>query len=164
MKIIVGQKIPHQVVFIGSFGVGKTTAVQALSDTEVITMEATAVLEIKNAKLMDTKKTTTTIGFDYGEFDVDVGEKVSLYGIPGQMRFEKVWDNLLPRCSGVVLLVFGNNKNYLQECEKWLKILKRKDSIKKLAVALTRIPDDDEETISVCRELQLNQNLFGTIL
>ncbi len=164
MKAIIGQKIQHQVVFIGSFGVGKTTAVQALSDVEVITMEATAILEVKNAKFINPQKTTTTVGFDYGEFDVGDGEKVSLYGIPGQARFEKVWDNLLPRCSGVVLWVFGNNSNYLKECERWFNILEQKKSIKKLSVALTRTSHDDEDSVSVCRQLVEKYHPYAPVL
>lgn len=164
MKVVIGQKIQHQLVFIGSFGVGKTTAVQSLSDTEVVSMEATANLELKQAEGIDPKKTTTTIGFDYGECFLDETDKISLYGIPGQVRFENVWDTLLPRCSGVVLWVFGNRPNYLQECERWLKVLKRKNAIKKLAVALTRIEHDDEESLNACRQLVAEYHPFAPVL
>lgn len=163
MKVVIGQKIHHQLVFIGSFGVGKTTAVQALSDIEVVSMEATANLEIKNANL-DPEKTTTTVGFDYGECILDEDERISLYGIPGQERFEEVWDALLPRCSGVVLWVFGNKDNYLQDCEKWLNTLKRKKAIKKLAVGLTRVSEDDEESVQACRELVSNYHPYAPVI
>lgn len=163
MEVVIGQKIQHQLVFIGSFGVGKTTAVRSLSDIEVVTMEATANIEIKEAGL-DSTKTTTTVGFDYGECIVDESERISLYGIPGQARFEEVWDTLLPRCSGVVLLVFGNHSKYLQECERWLRILKHKNAVKKLSVALTRVADDDEKTIDACRQVVAKYHPYAPVL
>lgn len=163
MEIIIGQKIQHQLVFIGSFGVGKTTAVQSLSDTEVVSMEATANLEIKAANL-DPKKTTTTIGFDYGECFLDENEKIALYGIPGQARFEEVWDSLLPRCSGVVLWVFGNRPDFVKECEKWLNVLQRKKANKKLAVALTRIDDDNEAVLEQCRQVVSKFHPYAPVL
>lgn len=163
MDIVIGQKIQHQLVYIGSFGVGKTTAVKSLSDIDVVTMEATANLEIKKAGL-NPKKTTTTVGFDYGECFIDENENISLYGIPGQARFEEVWDTLLPRCSGVVLWVFGNKPDYLNDCEKWLKVLKHKNAIKKLAVALTRISHEDEENIQTCRELVKKYHPYAPVL
>ncbi|PID77054.1 MAG: hypothetical protein CSB24_03495 [Deltaproteobacteria bacterium] len=166
MKAVIGQKIQYQVVFIGSYGVGKTTAVKAISDTEVISMEAIAGMEEgADPGLIDAGKVTTTVGFDYGELGTaDEDDLVSIYGIPGQARFEQVWDTLLPRCSGVVLWVFGNNKNYLQECGVWLETLKRKDSLRKLAVALTRIEDDDEESIDSARELVVKYHPFAPVL
>lgn len=163
MELVIGQKIQHQLVFIGSFGVGKTTAIQSLSDIEVVSMEAVANAEIKVAGL-DSQKTTTTIGFDYGECHLDAQESISLYGIPGQARFENVWDNLLPRCTGVVLWLFGNRANYLEDCEKWLKVLQRKKVIRKLAVALTRVESDDEKTLNACRQLVSNYHPFAPVL
>lgn len=161
MNIVIGQKIQHQLVFIGSFGVGKTTAVQSLSDIEVVSMEATANIEY-NASMKD--KTTTTIGFDYGECLLDDNETISLYGIPGQARFENVWDVLLPRCSGVVLWVFANQGNALSDCERWLKILRQKNAIHKLAVALTRISADDETVLNACRQLVSLYHPYAPVL
>lgn len=163
MELIIGQKIQHQLVFIGSFGVGKTTAVKSLSDVEVVSMEAVANAEIKVAGL-DSQKTTTTIGFDYGECHLDTQETISLYGIPGQARFENVWDNLLPRCTGVVLWLFGNKSNHLQDCENWLKILERRKVIRKLAVALTRVEHSDEQSLEACRELVKRYHPYAPVL
>lgn len=163
MEVVIGQKIHHQLVFIGSFGVGKTTAVQALSDIDIVSMEATANLEIKSADL-DPEKTTTTVGFDYGECILDEDERIALYGIPGQARFEEVWDTLLPRCSGVVLWVFGNRNNYLDDCEKWLRVLKHKQAIKKLAVALTRTSAHDEANLQACRTLVSGYHPYAPVL
>lgn len=162
MEIVIGQKIQHQLVFIGSFGVGKTTAIQSLSDIEVVSMEATANIEVKAAGL-NSKKSTTTIGFDYGECHLDTQEKISLYGIPGQARFESVWDNLLPRCSGIVLWLFGNQKNYLDDCENWLQVLRRRKVIRKLSVALTRIEHDDKK-LNACRELVRGYHPYAPVL
>src|SRR5690606_25561752 len=50
-------------------------------------------------------KDTTTVALDYGEILLSDEEKVRLYGIPGQRRFDFMWRILAERAIGMVLLV-----------------------------------------------------------
>lgn len=137
MKIVLGHKNQHQVVFVGPFGVGKTTALRAVSDIAVVSTEADSS---EAGSLAEGGKTTTTVGFDYGEWSFPDGARVGLIGVPGQERFNAMWDALLPQSSAVVLWLYGDHANALAECRFWLDALAARQAVTRLAVALTRLP------------------------
>jgi uncharacterized protein len=89
----------HVILFTGPMGAGKTTAIQSLSEIEVVRTEA------NNSERDIVDKPTTTVALDYGEILIDGDEKVRLYGIPGQKRFDFMWAILKQRAEGMVLLV-----------------------------------------------------------
>jgi len=89
----------HVILFTGPMGAGKTTAIQSLSEIEVVRTEAT------NTERHVVDKATTTVALDYGEIVIGADEKVRLYGIPGQKRFIFMWTILKKRAKGMVLLV-----------------------------------------------------------
>ena len=78
----------YKLVFAGPVGAGKTTAVQSLSDIEVVSTESVATDETRRLKR------TTTVAMDYGVMRLDNGDQVHLYGTPGQKRFDFMWDIL----------------------------------------------------------------------
>lgn len=89
----------HVILFAGPMGAGKTTAIRALSEIEVVSTEA------DNTERSVVDKPTTTVALDYGEILVSDEEKVRLYGIPGQRRFAFMWRILEERAVGMILLV-----------------------------------------------------------
>jgi signal recognition particle receptor subunit beta len=89
----------HVILFTGPMGAGKTTAIQSLSEIEVVRTEA------NNSERHIVDKATTTVALDYGEILVATQEKVRLYGIPGQKRFNFMWSILKKRAKGMILLV-----------------------------------------------------------
>ncbi len=137
MRAVLGHQASHQLVFVGPFGVGKTTALAAVSDVPVVNTDVAT----NEAGLQDGKH-ATTVGFDYGEWHFPDGAKVTLIGVPGQERFDSMWDALLPQSSAVVLWLFGNRPQALADCRFWLDVLAERQSVKRLAVAITRLPDD----------------------
>jgi signal recognition particle receptor subunit beta len=89
----------HVILFTGPMGAGKTTAIASLSEIEVVRTEA------NNSERHLVDKATTTVALDYGEILVGAQEKVRLYGIPGQKRFNFMWTILKKRAKGMILLV-----------------------------------------------------------
>jgi signal recognition particle receptor subunit beta len=89
----------HVILFTGPMGAGKTTAIQNLSEIEVVRTEA------NNSERHVVDKATTTVALDYGEILIGAQEKVRLYGIPGQQRFSFMWTILKQRAKGMILLV-----------------------------------------------------------
>ncbi len=89
----------HVILFAGPMGAGKTTAIRSLSDIEVVSTEAA------NTDRSIADKDTTTVALDYGEIGVNAGEKIRLYGVPGQRRFDFMWSILKDRAMGLLLLV-----------------------------------------------------------
>ena len=89
----------YKLVFAGPVGAGKTTAVQALSDIEVVSTESVASDETRRLKR------TTTVALDYGVMKLDNGDQVHLYGTPGQKRFDFMWEIVAENALGLVLLL-----------------------------------------------------------
>jgi len=95
----------HVILFAGPMGAGKTTAIRSLSDIEVVSTEAF------NTDHTISDKETTTVALDYGEIGVNEGEKIRLYGVPGQRRFDFMWSILKERAMGLLLLVNADAPN-----------------------------------------------------
>jgi uncharacterized protein len=94
--------VEHIILFAGPMGAGKTTAIRTLSDIPVVSTEAA------NTDRAQADKDTTTVALDYGEIGISDEEKIRLYGIPGQRRFEFMWRILRERAEGMVLLVHND--------------------------------------------------------
>jgi signal recognition particle receptor subunit beta len=94
--------VEHIILFAGPMGAGKTTAIRTLSDIDVVSTEAS------NTDRVSADKATTTVALDYGEIGISDEEKIRLYGLPGQRRFEFMWGILRDRAEGMVLLVHND--------------------------------------------------------
>lgn len=103
-----------KLVFTGSTGAGKTTAIQALSEIPVINTDVRATDEVKQ------QKATTTVALDYGEMRLDNGQKLRIYGTPGQNRFAYMWDILMHGALGLVILIDNSAATPLDDMERYL--------------------------------------------
>lgn len=89
----------YKVLVTGPMGAGKTTLIAAVSDTAPVTTEA------ENLDRAGYDKDTTTVALDYGEVALDGGDRLRLYGTPGQARFDFMWKVLGQGALGAVILI-----------------------------------------------------------
>ena len=89
----------YKLLFVGPIGAGKTQAIKVLSDIEVVSTEAAASDDV------GLRKAQTTVAMDYGVMNLASGDRVRLYGTPGQGRFDFMWEILARNALGVVLLI-----------------------------------------------------------
>lgn len=93
----------HVILFAGPMGAGKTTGIRSLSEIDVVSTEAS------NTDREQADKDTTTVALDYGEIMLGPDDKVRLYGVPGQKRFDFMWEILQQRAMGLLLLVAADS-------------------------------------------------------
>lgn len=105
----------HKIIFAGPVGAGKTTAIKAISDIEVVSTESNASDSVSR------RKQTTTVAMDYGTLDAGNGQKVHLYGTPGQARFDFMWDIITIGGLGLVLLLDNAREDPLADLEFYLR-------------------------------------------
>lgn len=98
-----------KLIFTGTMGAGKTTAISTISEIPLVSTEA-ANLDQESAR-----KATTTVAMDYGEVTLDDGDKLRLYGTPGQERFRFMWEILARGALGVVILVDNARPDPLED-------------------------------------------------
>ena len=87
------------ILFAGPVGAGKTQAISTISDIDFVDTDVAAT----DKTLL--RKDSTTVAMDMGVMHLDGGDKVRLYGAPGQVRFDFMWDILLEQARGLVLLI-----------------------------------------------------------
>lgn len=105
-----------KLVFTGSVGAGKTTAIAAISEVPPILTEA------KPSDDVGFRKSTTTVAMDYGELTLEDGTKLNLYGTPGQRRFDFMCHILTKGALGLIVLVNNSLPNPLEELDYYLNL------------------------------------------
>ncbi|MDD2759156.1 MAG: ATP/GTP-binding protein [Methylomonas sp.] len=104
----------YKIIFTGPVGAGKTTAINSISDIPTVKTDAAASDMTKN------RKASTTVAMDYGVMNLDGGEKVHLYGTPGQERFDFMWDILTTGGIGLILLLDNTRADPFQDMRFFL--------------------------------------------
>ncbi|MGP3990612.1 GTP-binding protein [Streptomyces sp. 3N207] len=90
----------------GPFGVGKTTFIRSLSETQPLhteeVMTRTGALVDDLAGVRD--KTTTTVAIDFGRLTLPGDLVLYMFGTPGQRRFRPLWQDIARGALGALVL------------------------------------------------------------
>ena len=105
-----------KILICGTAGAGKTTAIRAVSEIAPVSTD------VRNTDAA-VDKALTTAGMDYGELTLDNGEKLYLYGTPGQERFDFMWNILSHGALGVVLLIDNSRPDPLGDLDTYINAL-----------------------------------------
>lgn len=124
-----------KILFIGRTGVGKTSAINAVSQSKVIATDVAMTAGYSE------QKTTTTVGLDYGEFtveDFDQNYLMRLYGVPGQERFGYSWEILQKGCSGIILLLDATHKSMIDDIIYYTRVLRKQPFETPMIIAIMK--------------------------
>lgn len=123
----------YKIIFGGQVGAGKTTAIAAISDVPVATTEAKASDDVAK------RKESTTVAMDYGMLKLPGGEKVHLFGTPGQTRFSFMWDVLTVGGLGLVLLIDNKQPDPVADMEFYINAFRSFIDRNAVVVGITRM-------------------------
>ncbi|MCW7947292.1 ATP-binding protein [Streptomyces hygroscopicus] len=96
-----------KILVAGPFGVGKTTMIDALSETaplhteETMTQAGATVDDVAGIR----SKHTTTVAIDFGRRTLPGDLVLYLFGTPGQRRFKPLWEDIAHGALGALVLV-----------------------------------------------------------
>lgn len=80
-----------RVVVTGGVGAGKTSLIRTISEIEVVDTDKKATDEVRQLK------EKTTVALDFGRLTIASNQSLHLYGTPGQLRFDFMWDILIAK-------------------------------------------------------------------
>ncbi len=132
----------HKIIFTGPVGAGKTTAINSISDIPPIKTDAAA------SDMTKSKKSGTTVAMDYGMINLDGGEKIHLYGTPGQERFDFMWDILVNGGIGLILLLDNSRPDPFKDMWFFLDSFKKFIADTSLAIGVTQMDISGKPSIA----------------
>ena len=131
----------YKIIFTGTMGAGKTTAITAISEIPV------ASTDVMNHARSEFDKNTTTAAMDYGEVTLAGNDRLRLYGTPGQERFRFMWEILGKGALGVVILVDGSRPDpradVLEYAKAFESVIKTGSAV--VGIGRVRTPDITDE-------------------
>ncbi|MCK4130199.1 GTP-binding protein [Ralstonia pseudosolanacearum] len=131
----------RSVLFIGPVGSGKTQAINSVSEIDVVDTEVLATDETQAIK------SHTTVAMDVGTVHLGDGDKLRIYGAPGQSRFDFMWDILLDQSHAVVLLIDHSSADPASDLAFYVSALEERlaDRVLPVIIGVTHsdlMPDD----------------------
>lgn len=147
----------HKIIFTGTTGAGKTTAIGTISEVPPVSTD------VRNTDT-SVAKATTTAGLDYGELTLDNGEKLRLYGTPGQQRFDFMWKILARGALGLVILVDNSREDPLADLDVYLTGFARLISEAACVVAIGRMEHHPEPTLEHFAERLQSRGVLCPVL
>jgi len=101
-----------KIVVTGSFAAGKTQFIRSISDIEVVDTDFKTTIDEERGL-----KSETTVALDFGTIAITPTLKLYLFGTPGQVRFDYMWEELATGCIGYVVLVDSCRPAYFAETQ-----------------------------------------------
>jgi hypothetical protein len=127
----------YKIVVSGPVGAGKSTSIRSVSDDLALTTDVAA------SDITGVIKEVTTIALDHGAFDLPGGDRVALFGTPGQDRFDFMWEILSEGASGLVLLIPNDHLQPLAELRLFVKAFAPLIGTADIAVGVTHTDRSD---------------------
>ena len=136
----------HKIVVLGSMGSGKSTLVRAIAAGAVIDTD------VHNSDRQGADKASTTVAMDYADIDLPNGDRLRLYGTPGQIRFDFLWPILLEGASGAIVLVNADAGPPDQQIRPYLDAVDRHPAPLPVVMGITRMDDASPTRRAACEQ------------
>jgi len=104
-----------KMVVTGPFNAGKTQFIRTVSEIDVVSTEQAISSEAERVKQ------NTTVAMDFGRITVDESLVLSLFGTPGQKRFDFMWEILSEGMLGFIVMVDSTRPETFREARNILE-------------------------------------------
>ncbi|MBC5767810.1 GTP-binding protein [Ramlibacter albus] len=104
----------YKILFTGTMGAGKTTAIGQVTEIPPV------ITDVANSD-PSLAKARTTVGLDFGVLSLDSGDRIRLFGTPGQARFDFLWKILARNALGLVILADNSRPQPLEDLKVYLE-------------------------------------------
>jgi uncharacterized protein len=146
-----------KIVLTGPMGVGKTTAIAAISEI------APVKTDVQNNDSSNAKA-TTTVGLDYGELTLDNGDKLRLYGTPGQERFAFMWDIMAQGALGIIIMVDATRPDPVADMVTYLTYFRNATQKSGCIIAVGRLEHASDTSLEAFSERLEQLNLVYPVV
>jgi len=147
----------YKILFTGTMGAGKTTAINALSDT------ATVNTDVHNSDT-SVDKERTTVGLDFGQFTLDNGDRIRLFGTPGQARFDFLWKILSKGSLGLIILADNSRPDPLADICVFLEGFSDELNTLPCTIGVGRLDTHPNPSLDDYADLLADKNLIFPII
>jgi len=122
----------YKIVLLGSVGAGKSTAIKSIAKNSIVSTD------VKNTD-PSIDKELTTVAMDYGDINLPNGDRLRVFGTPGQDRFDFIWPILLSGALGAIVLVDATRGDATDEIDRYLNILVEQSPRPPFVVGMTKL-------------------------
>lgn len=147
----------YKILFTGSMGAGKTTAISMVTDSPPINTD------VKNNDISNPKE-NTTVGLDFGIVKLDSGEILRVFGTPGQERFDFLWSALAKNALGIVILVDNSRAKPLDDLDKYLAGFAKELQTTACVIGVGRTEEFTNPSVDMYAEHLFSKNMLIPIV
>jgi hypothetical protein len=102
-----------KIVVAGPFAAGKTQFINTVSEIKTVKTERKT-----QAVGERSVKDYTTVAMDFGKIRIDEEHELYLFGTPGQLRFDFMWEILGEGALGIIILVDSTDPSTFHEARR----------------------------------------------
>lgn len=113
-----------KIVVAGPFAAGKTRFINTVSEIKTVSTEKKVRSEYEKSI-----KDYTTVAMDFGRIRIDDEHELYLFGTPGQMRFDFMWEILGEGALGIIILVDSTDPSTFHEARRIINFFQSRFSI-----------------------------------
>ncbi|MDR3353246.1 MAG: ATP/GTP-binding protein [Zoogloeaceae bacterium] len=150
--------IEHKILFTGTVGAGKTTAIQAVSEIPVV------CTDVQSSDPDAIGKDMTTVALDYGEISLGRAERLRLYGTPGQERFSFMWKVLAQGALGLVILIDHTQPDPLANLATYLKYFKELIQGTSCVVVISKMDESRQPALKDFTEMMQKHHMVFPVI
>jgi uncharacterized protein len=134
----------YKIVVTGPFSSGKTQFIKTISDIDVVSTERRITTEDRGIK------DETTVAMDYGRVKLN-DDTLYLYGTPGQVRFDFMWEILSSEMNAFIVLVDSTDTPSFPEAAEFIEQFSSYMNVPHIVVANKTDLDDAANLTEVRR-------------